>query len=84
VHFFTPLVDVLFPQREVERIALLLERRETLMRLAALIESRHDLTRPSRAVFSPTHPESAKADSLPGGAHVPGTDTPRVPGAGDR
>jgi hypothetical protein len=43
LHFFTPLLDVVFPQRDIERIALLLERRDTLARLAAIIESRADL-----------------------------------------
>ena len=42
LHFFTPLLDVVFPQRDIERIALLLERRDTLARLAAIIESRSD------------------------------------------
>lgn len=42
LHFFAPLLDVVFPQRDIERVALLLERRETLARLAAIIESRAD------------------------------------------
>jgi len=42
LHFFTPLLDVMFPRRDIERVALLLERRETLARLAAIIESRAD------------------------------------------
>ncbi|MBA2252483.1 MAG: hypothetical protein H0W13_07235 [Nitrospirales bacterium] len=42
LHFFTPLLNVVFPQRDIERIALLLERRDTLARLAAIIESRAD------------------------------------------
>jgi hypothetical protein len=42
LHFFTPLLDVVFPQRDIERIALLLERRDTLTQLAAIIESRAD------------------------------------------
>jgi hypothetical protein len=46
LHFFTPLLEVAFPQREVERIARLLERRDTLPKLTALIESR---TQPDRA-----------------------------------
>lgn len=40
VYFFTPILEVVFPAREVERIARLLERRETLPHLAALIEAR--------------------------------------------
>lgn len=42
LHFFTPLLDVVFPQKDIERVALLLERRDTLARLAAIIESRAD------------------------------------------
>jgi hypothetical protein len=40
LHFFTPILEVVFPQRDVERVALLLERRDTLSRLASLIERR--------------------------------------------
>lgn len=42
LHFFTPLLDIVFPQRDIERVALLLERRDTLARLAAIIESHAD------------------------------------------
>src|SRR5690348_3178802 len=42
LHFFTPLLDLICPQKDIERIALLLERRDTLARLAAIIESRAD------------------------------------------
>jgi len=42
LHFFTPLLDVVFPQRDIERVARLLERRETLSRLVAMIESRSE------------------------------------------
>jgi hypothetical protein len=49
VHFFTPLLEVVFLQRDVERVALLLERRDTLARLAALIETRADAPRTARA-----------------------------------
>jgi hypothetical protein len=42
LHFFTPLLDVVFPQKDIERVALLLEQRDTLTRLAAFIESRAD------------------------------------------
>jgi hypothetical protein len=42
LHFFIPILDVVFPQRDVERVARLLERRETLSRLALLIERRTD------------------------------------------
>jgi len=40
LHFFTPILEVVFPQRDVEHIALLLERRDTLSRLASLIETK--------------------------------------------
>ena len=46
LHFLTPILDVVFPQRDVERIACLLERRDTLARLAALIEARAQGPRP--------------------------------------
>lgn len=42
LHFFTPLLDVVFPRPDIERVALLLERRDTLARLSAIIESRAD------------------------------------------
>lgn len=45
LHFFTPLLDVVFPQRDIERVALLLERRDTLSRLAAIIDRRADAHR---------------------------------------
>lgn len=45
LHFFMPILEVVFPQRDVERVALLLERRDTLSRLAALIERRADTQR---------------------------------------
>ncbi|MGH7231755.1 MAG: hypothetical protein ACREJU_10410 [Nitrospiraceae bacterium] len=45
LHFLTPLLDVVFPARDIERVARLLERRDTLSRLAAIIESRSDAQR---------------------------------------
>src|SRR3989441_8431906 len=45
LHFFTPLLEVVFPQRDVERVALLLERRDTLSRLGAMIENRAGASR---------------------------------------
>ena len=45
LHFFTPILEVVFLQRDVERVAQLLERRDTLSRLAVLIE-RRTATRP--------------------------------------
>ncbi len=38
LHFFTPILEMVFPQRDVERVAQLLERRDTLSRLTVLIE----------------------------------------------
>jgi hypothetical protein len=50
LHFFTPILEVVFPPRDIERVALLLERRDTLSRLTALIErqaeSRRTAARP--------------------------------------
>jgi len=40
LHFLTPILSVVFEQRDVERVALLLERRDTLSRLSALIDTR--------------------------------------------
>ena len=40
LHFLTPILSVVFAQRDVERVALLLERRDTLSRLSALIDTR--------------------------------------------
>jgi hypothetical protein len=40
LHFFAPIIEVVFPQRDVERVAHLLERRDTLSRLTVLIEQR--------------------------------------------
>ena len=49
LHFFTPILEVVFPQRDIERVALLLERRDTLSRLAGLIENRaHGASEPRR------------------------------------
>jgi hypothetical protein len=46
LHFFTPVLNVVFIQRDVERVALLLERRDVLPRLASLIEARAQGPRP--------------------------------------
>ena len=50
LHFFTPILEVVLPQRDIERVALLLERRDTLSRLTVLIErqaeSRRAASRP--------------------------------------
>jgi hypothetical protein len=45
LHFLTPLLEVVFPQRDIERIACLLERRDTLARLTTIIESRSEARR---------------------------------------
>lgn len=45
LHFFTPILEVVFPQRDIERVALLLERRDTLSRLAVLIERQTETRR---------------------------------------
>ena len=45
LHFFTPILEVVFPQRDLERVALLLERRDTLSRLTVLIEQRAEARR---------------------------------------
>lgn len=45
LHFFTPILEVVFPQRDIERVALLLERRDTLSRLAVLIERQAETRR---------------------------------------
>lgn len=47
LHFLAPILDVVFPQRDLERVARLLERRDTLSRLATMIESR-SAARPER------------------------------------
>ncbi len=46
LHFLTPILHVVFPQRDVERVAVLLERRDTLSRLAELIDAREQERRP--------------------------------------
>src|SRR6266849_1503959 len=45
LHFFTPILEVVFSQRDVERVALLLERRDTLSRLGAMIENKAGASR---------------------------------------
>jgi hypothetical protein len=39
-HFLTPIIDCAFNAKEVEQVARLLERRETISRLIAVIEAR--------------------------------------------
>ncbi|MBI4401837.1 MAG: hypothetical protein HY581_09425 [Nitrospirae bacterium] len=45
LHFLTPVLEVVFPQPDIERVAHLLERRDTLTRLVAMIESRSEAQR---------------------------------------
>lgn len=40
LHFLTPIIDCAFNAKEVEQVARLLERRETISRLIAVIEAR--------------------------------------------
>jgi hypothetical protein len=40
LHFLTPILQVVFPERDVQRVAVLLERRDTLSKLADLIDAR--------------------------------------------
>src|SRR2546430_16633339 len=40
LHFFAPILEVVFPQRDVERVAHLLERPATPLRLTYLIDHR--------------------------------------------
>jgi hypothetical protein len=48
LHFFAPLLDVVLPQRDVQRVATLLERRDTLSHLIVLIEGRAEARRTER------------------------------------
>jgi hypothetical protein len=47
LHFLTPLIECAFEGKDFERIACLLERRDTLPRLVAVIEHRASLQRAS-------------------------------------
>jgi hypothetical protein len=40
LHCLTPILDAIFPQREIEQVACLLEKRTALAYLASLIETR--------------------------------------------
>ena len=42
LHFFTPILEIIFPARDLNRIAALLERRDTLSWLASMIDMRSD------------------------------------------
>ncbi|HJU05594.1 MAG TPA: hypothetical protein VJ692_10625 [Nitrospiraceae bacterium] len=45
LHFLTPMLEVVFPARDLERVAHLLERRDTLSRLVTIIETRSEAKR---------------------------------------
>jgi hypothetical protein len=47
LHFLTPIVECVFESKDIERIARLLERRETIERLVTLIESKMSTQRSS-------------------------------------
>jgi hypothetical protein len=40
LHFFTPILDLAFDAKEGERVARLLERRDSISRLIAIIEAK--------------------------------------------
>lgn len=40
LHFLTPIIDCVFNAKEVEQVAQLLERRDTVIRLIAIIEAK--------------------------------------------
>ena len=47
LHFFTPIIECAFNVKEVEQVARLLERRETIPQLIAIIEAKSSITRAS-------------------------------------
>ena len=47
LHFLTPIIECAFEGRDIERVAALLERRETIPRLIALIETKTSMQRAS-------------------------------------
>ena len=47
LHVMTPIIECAFDGKEIERVARLLERRETLSRLVALIETKASVQRAS-------------------------------------
>ena len=47
LHILTPIIECTFEGRDIERIAALLERRETIPRLVALIETNTSMQRAS-------------------------------------
>lgn len=49
LHFLTPILEFAFNVKELEQVARLLERRDTIARLIALIESKSDPRAPQGA-----------------------------------
>ena len=47
LHFFTPIIECAFSARDVEHVARLLERRDSIPRLIALIETKSSIQRAS-------------------------------------
>ena len=47
LHVMTPIIECAFDGKEIERVARLLERRETLSRLVAIIETKASVQRAS-------------------------------------
>lgn len=47
LHFLTPIIEFAFNTKEVEQVARLLERRDTLSRLITIIEARSSIKRSS-------------------------------------
>ena len=47
LHLLTPVIECAFDGKEIERVARLLERRDTISRLVALIESKASVERAS-------------------------------------
>jgi hypothetical protein len=47
LHFFTPIIECAFDAREVEQVGRLLERRDSISRLVAIIEAKSSAKRAS-------------------------------------
>ena len=47
LHFLTPIIEFAFHAKEVEQVARLLERRDTISRLIAMIEARASVKKAS-------------------------------------
>jgi len=48
LHFFTPIIEFAIDAREVERVARLLERRDTISRLLSIIEAKSSPRMPAQ------------------------------------